>query len=150
MKWRWNLFYSKVIAKSVNTFIPLGDKMINSSPVHNLTHSWHFLVLMKPTRRPRMSFFRSRKMWSHKGRVLGVRRMLKCFPVKSLIGSVRTGVIMQNDDSVRQYSRAFWLYVASQHPQPPRKEPHLSALLFLPPFPMLDEHTLHYSHLQSN
>ena len=26
-----------------------------------------------------------------------------------------------------------------QHPQPPRNEPHLSALLCLPPFPMLDK-----------
>ena len=27
---------------------------------------------------------------------------------------------------------------------------HLSALLCLPPFPILDEHILHYAHLQSN
>ena len=37
-----------------------------------------------------------------------------------------------------------------QHLQQPRNQPHLSALLSLPPFPMLDEHTLHYAHLQSN
>ena len=82
--------------------------------------------------------------------------MLKCFPAKSpkliphQIDSMGTGVITQKDDSVRQHSRAFWLYGASQHPQPPRNEPHLSGLLSLPPFPMLDEHTLHSAHLQSN
>ena len=53
--------------------------------------------------------------------------------------------IMQKDDSVQQNSRAFWLFGASQHPQPPRNEPHLSALILLPPFPMLDERTLHYA-----
>ena len=37
-----------------------------------------------------------------------------------------------------------------QHPQPPRNEPHLSALLCLPPFLMLDEHTLQYAHLLNN
>ena len=37
-----------------------------------------------------------------------------------------------------------------QHPQPTRNESHLSALLCSPRFPMLDEHTLHYAHLQSN
>ena len=64
--------------------------------------------------------------------------------------AVWEGVIMQKNDSVRQHSRSFWLYGASQHPQPPRNKPHLSDLLNLPPFPMLDEHTLHYAHLQSN
>ena len=82
--------------------------------------------------------------------------MLKCFPAKSLkliphlIASMGTGVITQKDDSVRQHSRAFWFYGASHHPHPPRNEPHLSALICFPPFPMLDEHTLHYAHLQSN
>ena len=88
--------------------------------------------------------------------IWNVRRMLKCFPVKSLkliphqIGSMVTGVVMQKDDSIRQHSRAFWLYGASQHPQPSRNEPHLSALLCLPSFPILVEHTLHYANLQSN
>ena len=82
--------------------------------------------------------------------------MLKCFPVKSFklirhqIGSMGTGVIMQKDDTARQHSRAFRLYGVSQHLQPPRNEPHLSVFLCLRPFAMLDEHTLHYAHLQSN
>ena len=81
---------------------------------------------------------------------------VEVFSVKSLklirhqIGSMGTGVIMQKGDSFRQNCMAFWLYGASPHPQPPRNETHLSALLCLPPFPTLDEHTLHYAHLQSN
>ena len=31
--WQWNLFYLKVIVRSVNIFIPLGDETINSSLV---------------------------------------------------------------------------------------------------------------------
>ena len=91
-----------------------------------------------------------------RGKIWAVPRMLKCLPVKSLklirhqIVSMGTGVIKQKDDSVQQHLRAFWIYGASQHPQPPRNEPHLSALLCLPPLPMLEEHTLHYAHLQSN
>ena len=58
---------------------------------------------------------------------------------------------MQKDYSVQQHSRVFWLCGALfQHPQPPRNESHLSALLCLTPFPMLDKHTLHCAHLQSN
>ena len=56
-KWQWNLFYSKVIARSVNIFIPLGGETINSSleergrslmdpQRHPLLH---FLVRLKPT-----------------------------------------------------------------------------------------------------
>ena len=106
--WQWNLFYSKVIATSVNTFIPLGDKTINSSLLeigrllmdpqpHPLLH---FLIQMKLTS---MSVFLQvaknvevtrRKIWD-------VRRMLKCFLANSLkliphqIGSMGTGVIMK-------------------------------------------------------
>ena len=51
-----------------------------------------------------------------KGKIWAVRGMLKCFPAKflklspHLIGCMGTGVIMQKDDSVRQHSKAFWLY----------------------------------------
>ena len=89
-------------------------------------------------------------------KIWAVQRILKCFPAKSLkliphqIGSMRMGVIVQKDYSIQQHSRAFWLYGTSKHPQPPKNKPHLSALLCLPSFPMLDEHTLHYAHLQSN
>ena len=63
----YSLCYSKLIARSVNTFIPLGDETINSTIpigrwwIHNLTNfcssssEWN--------RRPRMSFFRSPKTW---------------------------------------------------------------------------------------
>ena len=159
-------FIQKVIARSVNIFILLGDETINSSLVerdrslmdpqpHLLLH---FLVRMKLTstnvflqvaKNVAVTRGKIRKIWV-------VRRMFKCFPAKSPkfiphhIPSMGTGVIMQKDDSIRQHSTAFWLYGASLYPLPPRKEPHLSALLCLPPFPMLDEHTLHYAHLQSN
>ena len=91
-----------------------------------------------------------------RGKIRAVRRMVEVFPTQisdaypSPDGSMGTDVIIQKNDSVRQHSRAFWLYGASQHPQRLRNEPHLSALLCLPPFPMLNEHTLHYAHLQSN
>ena len=115
----------------------------------------HFLVRMKPTS-TNVFLQAAKNVEVTRGKIWAVRRVLKCFPAKSLkliphqIGSVGTGVIMQKDDSVRQHSSAFSHYGTSQHPQPPRNEPHLSALLCLPPFPMLDEHTLHYADLQSN
>ena len=69
-KWQWNLFYSKVISRCVNTFIPLGDETINSSFVrrwliHYLTHTC--TSSSEWNRRPRMSFFRSPKMWKSQG-----------------------------------------------------------------------------------
>ena len=115
----------------------------------------HFLVWMKPAS-TNVFLQVARNVEVTRGKIWAVWRMLKCFPAKSLklithqIGSMGMGVIMQKDDSVWQHSRAFWLYGASQHPQPPRNKSHLSALLFLPPLPMLDEHTLHYAHLQSS
>ena len=126
------------------------------------------MSLMDPQPHPRLHFLWMKQTSTNvflqtaknvevtRGEIWAVRRVLKCFPAKSLkliphqIGSMRTGVIMQKNDSVRQHCRAFWLYGASQHPQPPRNEPHLSALLCSPPFPIQDEHTLHYPHLQSN
>ena len=114
-----------------------------------------FLVRMKPM--STNAFLRvAKNVEVTRGKIWAVRRMLKCFPAKSSklvphqIGSMGTGIIMEKDDSIRQLFRAFWLYGASQYPQPPRNEPQLSALLCLPPFPMLDEHTLQYAHLQSN
>ena len=135
------LFKSTVIARSVNIFIPLGDETINSSLIergrtlidpqpHLLLH---FLVRMKPTS---TVVFRqvAKNVEVTRERIWDVLRMLKCFPAKSLmliphqICNIGTGV-MQKDDSVRQYSRAFRIYVATQHPQPPRNKSHLSALL---------------------
>ena len=75
---------------------------------------------------------------------------MKCFPAKSLKLVPHHIGIMGTNYSVRQHSRAFRLYGASQQPQPPRNEPHLSTLPCLPPFLMLDEHTLHYALLQGN
>ena len=115
----------------------------------------HFLVRMKPT--PKNIFLQvAKNVQSTRGKVWDVLRVLKCIPAKSLnliphqIGSMGSGIIMQKDESVRQHSRAFGLYRVFQYPQPQRNDAHLSALLCLPPFPMLDEHTLHYAHLHSN
>ena len=115
----------------------------------------HFIVRMKPSS-TNIFLQVAKNVEVTRAMIWFVRRVLKCFPAKSLkliphqIDSMGTGVIMQKDDSVRQHSRAFWLYSTSRHPQSPRNEPHLSALLRLPPFRMLDEHTLHYTHLQSS
>ena len=162
-KWQWNLFYSKVIARSVNTFIPLGDETINSSLVErgrSLMNSQrhpllHFLVRMKPT--STYVFLQvAKNMEITRGKIWALKRMLKCFPVKSRkfiphqIGSIGTGIITQIEDSFQQHSRIFWFYGVFQHSPTPRNEPHLSALRGLTPFPMLDEHTLHYAHLQRN
>ena len=115
----------------------------------------HFLIRMKQTS---MNVFLqvAKNLEVTRGKTWAVQGMLKCFSAKSLkliphqIGNMGTGIIMQKGDSIRQHSRAFWLYGMSQQPQSPRNEPHHSALLCLPPFPMLDKHTLHYAHLQSN
>ena len=72
-KWQWNLFYSKVIPRSINTFIPLGDETINSSFVErgrSLMHSQPHPPCTSSSewnQRPRMSFFRSPKMWKSQG-----------------------------------------------------------------------------------
>ena len=94
----------------------------------------HFLVRMKPT--STNDFLQiAKNVEDKRGKIWAIQRMLKCFPAKSLnliphqIGSMETGVIIQ------KHSRAFRLYGAWQHPQPPRNEPYLSALLCLPPFP---------------
>ena len=48
-KWNWNLFYSKVITRSVNTFIPLGDETISSSLVADgSTTSPTLALLVRP------------------------------------------------------------------------------------------------------
>ena len=97
-------------------FIALGDEAINSSLVerdrslmdpqpHTLLH---FLVRMKPT-----STNFAKIVQVTRGKIWAVRRMFMCFPAKSLkpiphqIGSMETGIIMQEDDSVRQHSTAF-------------------------------------------
>ena len=116
---------------------------------------FQFLVRMKETL-TNICLLVAKNVEVTRGKIWTLRRMLNCFPAKSLkltphqIGSMGTGGIMRKDDFVRHRSRAFWLHGASQHPQPPRNEPPLSALLCLPQFWTLDEHTLHYAHLESN
>ena len=85
-KWQRNLFYSKVIARSVNTFIPLGDETINSS----LVERGRSLIDPQPqpsctssskwNRCPQMSFFRSPKMWKSQGERSGLYGGCWMFP----------------------------------------------------------------------
>ena len=136
------IFFSKVTARSVNTFLPLGDETINSSLVegdrslmdpqpHPLMH---FLVRMKPSS-TNIFLQVTKNVEVTRGKIWAVRWVLKCFPAKSLkliphqICGVGTDVVMQKDDTIRQHSRTLWHYGASQHPQPPRNKPHLSALI---------------------
>ena len=130
-------------SRSVNTFIPLGDETINSRLVERGRSLMdpqphpvlHFLVQMKPTS-TNVFLQVAETVEVTREQIWAVRTMLKCFPTKSpkliprQIDSMGRGVIMQKDDSVRQHSRAFWLYGASQHLQLPRNELHLSALLY--------------------
>ena len=99
--------FSKEIARSVNTFITLGDEMINSSLVGRGR------LLMDPQPHPPLYFLfqlkpMSTNVFLHvtknvavtRGKIWAVRSMLKCFPIKSLkliprqIGSMGTGIIM--------------------------------------------------------
>ena len=112
--------FSKVIARNVNTFIPLGEKTTNSSLVERdrslmdpQSHPLlYFLVRMKPMS-TNVFLQVTKNVEVTRGKIWAIRRMLKCFTAKSLtliphqIRSMGTGVIMQKDDSVRQHSRAF-------------------------------------------
>ena len=72
----------------------------------------YFLVRMKPTS-TNVFLQVAKNVEVTRGKIWAVRRMLKCFPAKSLklvphqIRSMGTGVIMQKDESLRQHPRAF-------------------------------------------
>ena len=94
----------------------------------------HFFVRMKPTS-TNIFLQVAKNVEVTRGKIWAVRRMLKCFPAKSLkliaheIGSMGTGVIMQKDDSVRQLSGRFDFMTrrsALRHQQ----TDHTSLLLF--------------------
>ena len=131
-------------------FIPLEDKTINSSLVergrslmdpqpHLLLH---FLVRMK-TMSTKVFLQVAKNVEVTRGKIWAAGRILKCLPAKSLnliphqIGRALSYKRMISSDSIP----GRFDYGASQHPQPPRNEPHLSDFLCLPPFPMLEEHT---------
>ena len=116
-EWQWNLFYSKVIPRSIKTFITLGDEIINSSPVESSSS------LMDPQLHPLLVFLLQMKQTSAnvflqvtknvgvtREKVWDVHRKL----IPHQVASVGTGVIMQKNDSVRHQSRAFWL-MACRH-----------------------------------
>ena len=88
-KWQLNLFYSKAVARSIITLIPLWDEAINSSFVgrgrslmdpqpHPLMH---FLVRMKPTP-TNVCLQVAKKCGSHKGKDLGCTEDVEVFPSK--------------------------------------------------------------------
>ena len=80
-RWQWNLYYSKVIARSVNTFIPLGNVQMKETPTNVFLHV-------------------AKNVEVRRGKIWDVQRMLKCLSAKPLkliphrIGSMGTGVIM--------------------------------------------------------
>ena len=96
-KRQWNLFYSKVIARSVNTFIPLGDETINSSLIERGR------PLMDPQSHPlgitdvhEYLFFRSPKCGSHKEKYLGCTENVEVF--SSQISEAYTSLYCQYED----------------------------------------------------
>ena len=110
----------RVIARSVNAFIPLGDETINSILVERRRSLMdpkphpllHYHVRMKPMS-TNIFLQVAKNVEVTRVKIWAVRRMLKCFPAKSLkfiphqIDSMGTGIIMQKGDSVRQHSKAF-------------------------------------------
>ena len=135
-----------------SSLVQRGRSLMDPQP-HPLLH---FLIQMNPTS-TNVFLQVVKNVEVTRGKIWTVRRMLRYFPAKSLkliphqIGSMGKGVIMQKDDSVRQDPRAFWHammnFACSSTFDHQKNESHLSALLCLPAFPMLDEHTLYYAHL---
>ena len=96
------------------------------------------------------------KCGNHKGKDLGCTEDVEVFSRQSLKLNPHQIAVWRRAFSCKRWFRptAFQGHTQQtcvfQHPQPPRNEPHLSALLWLPPFPMLGEHTLYNAYLQSN
>ena len=106
-----------------------------------------------------MSFFRSPKTWKSQGERSGLYQGCWSVSQPNLLSLSLTKLAVwlwalscksEIPSDIIPGRFGFMARRRSQHPQPLRNEPHLSALLRLPPFPMLYEHTLHYAHLQSN
>ena len=113
----------------------------------------HFLIWMKPKT---MNVFLQvaknvevtrEKMWA-------VRRMLKCFPAKSLKlippRLVVWGRALSCKRMIPSESIPRCFDFMAHHSTLSYQETKHTSLLCLLPFPILDEHTLHYAHLQSN
>ena len=94
------------------------------------------------------------KCGSHKGKDLGCTEDVQVFP--SQISEAYPSPDWQYGDR-RYHAKGCLRPTAFQGvltlrrvPAPSATKKRTTALLCLPPFPMLDEHTLHYAHLQSN
>ena len=90
-----------------------------------------------------------------RGKIWAVQRMLKCFPAISL-------KLIPHQIAVRGWALSCkWMipsdsilghfdFMEHRSTLSHQEVNHTSAFLCWPPFPILDEHTLHYAHLQSN
>ena len=103
-----------------------------------------------------MSFFRSPKMWKSHGKDLDCTENVEVLPSQISeayhspdwqYGCGRYHAKGRFRPTAFQGVLTLWCVSA---PSVTKQLTTLSALLWLPPFPMLDEHTLHYTHLQSN
>ena len=115
----------------------------------------HSLIRMKLTN---VFLQVAKKVEVTREKIWAVRIMLKRFPAKFLkliphqIGSMGTGIIILSCKKMISFDRipgSFWLWRAPAL-SAAKNEQQLSALLCLPPSPILAEHTLHYAHLQRN
>ena len=100
-----------------------------------------------------MSFFRSPKMWKSQGKRFGLYG--RCWSVSHKISETYPSPDWQYGDG-RYHAKwwfrptAFLVILTLWHVAEPSAAKKQTTPLYLPPFPMLDERTLHYIHLQSN
>ena len=100
-----------------------------------------------------MSFFKSPKMWKSQWGKSGLRRVCWSVSQPNLWSlSLTRLAVWGGRYNAKEWFRptafhGFWL-IARRNNLNQRETNHIS--LLLPPFPMLDEHTLYYAHLQSN
>ena len=135
--------------------IPVLEKEVGRWWIYNLNHSC--TSSSEWNQRPRRLFFRSPKSGSHKGKDLGSTEDIDCVCQSNLwsLSLTRLAVwgralsckrMIPSDSIPGRFD-----FMAGSSTLSHQETNHTSLLfLCLPPFPMLDEHTLHYAHLQSN
>ena len=115
----------------------------------------HFLVRMEPTSR-NVFLQVAKNVEVISGKIRAVRRMLKCFPAKSLkpypspdwqYGDGRFRAKIWSRLTAFQGVLTLWRIAA---PSASRKRTTTLCSSLLASFPTLDEHTLHYAHPHSN
>ena len=134
--------------------IPVLYKEVSPWWIHNLTHPW--TCSSEWNRRPRMSFFRSPKMWKSQGERSGCTEDVEVFP--SQISEAYPSPDWQYGDG--RYHVKVWfrptafhgvltLWRVAAYSATKKRTTSLCSSLLVS-FPMLDEHTSHYAHLKSN